>query len=119
MVDRMSQPLALALMDAFNAAWNAHDLAAAIELCTEDVVFETTFPAPDGRRVEGRAAVQEEWLPIFGDAEGRFDFEEIFAVDDRVVQRWRYSWATGHVRGVDVIALRSGLIAEKLSYVKG
>jgi ketosteroid isomerase-like protein len=109
----------LALMDAFNAAWNAHDLAAAIELCTEDVVFETTFPAPDGRRVEGRAAVQEEWLPIFRDSEGRFDVEEIFVADDRVVQRWRYTWATGHVRGVDVLRLRSGRIAEKLSYVKG
>jgi ketosteroid isomerase-like protein len=115
----MSRQHALELMDAFNAAWNAHDLAAAIELCTEDVVFETTFPAPDGRRVEGRAAVQEEWLPIFGDVEGRFDLEEIFAADDRVVQRWRYAWATGHVRGVDVVTLRSGRIAEKLSYVKG
>jgi ketosteroid isomerase-like protein len=115
----MSQQHALALMDAFNAAWNAHDLAAAIELCAEDVVFETTFPAPDGRRVVGRAAVQEEWLPIFGDTDGQFDFEEIFAADDRVVQRWCYAWATGHVRGVDVITLRAGRIAEKLSYVKG
>jgi hypothetical protein len=43
----------------------------------------------------------------------------MFAADDRVVQRWRYSWATGQVRGVDVITLRSGRIAEHLSYVKG
>lgn len=115
----MSSQDALALMDAFNSAWNAHNLTAALDLCTEDVVFETTFPAPDGRRVEGRAAVHDEWLPIFGDPQGRFDFEEIFVAGDRVVQRWRYAWATGHVRGVDVITLRAGRIAEKLSYVKG
>ena len=39
--------------------------------------------------------------------------------DDRCVVRWRYDWGTGHVRGVDVIHLRDGLIAETYSYVKG
>ncbi len=38
--------------------------------------------------------------------------------------RWTYRWTeadgnTGHIRGVDVYRLESGLIAEKLSYVKG
>jgi hypothetical protein len=38
--------------------------------------------------------------------------------------RWRYSWVDsdgqpGHIRGVDLYTLRDGLIAEKLSYVKG
>jgi ketosteroid isomerase-like protein len=108
----------LALIDRFNAAWNAHDLAAAIELCTEDVVFETTNPAPDGRRIEGRAAVRQAWQPMFA-APGHFDFEDIFMADNRLVQRWRYDWGSGHVRGVDVITLRGGRIAEKLSYVKG
>jgi len=40
------------------------------------------------------------------------------------VSPWQYSWKTdsgdrGHVRGVDVLRLRDGRIAEKLSYVKG
>jgi len=34
-----------------------------------------------------------------------------------------YSWVKdgtrGHVRGVDVFRVRAGLVAEKLSYVKG
>jgi hypothetical protein len=38
---------------------------------------------------------------------------------DRVVQCWRYDWGSGHVRGVDLLRLRDGRIAEKLSYVKG
>jgi hypothetical protein len=37
---------------------------------------------------------------------------------------WCYHWVDasgtpGHIRGVDVYTLRDGLIAEKLSYVKG
>ena len=49
----------------------------------------------------------------------RFEPEETFSVDDRVVQLWRYVWADGHVRGIDVFRVRDGKVAEKLSYVKG
>jgi ketosteroid isomerase-like protein len=108
-----------AVTDAFNAAWNAHDLDAALALCTEDIVFESTNPAPDGVRHSGRAAVRLAWEPVFAAADARFDFEEILVAGDRVVQRWRYDWGTGHVRGVDILRFRDGLIAEKLSYVKG
>ena len=115
----MGEDEAMALIDAFNAAWNGHDLTAALDLCSDDIVFETTFPAPDGRRVSGRAAVGAEWDAVFAETQARFTFEEIFVAGDRVVQRWRYDWGTGHVRGVDVMRLRGGRIAEKLSYVKG
>lgn len=107
-----------AVVDAFNAAWNAHDLTAAMNLCADDVVFESTDPAPDGRRFEGHAAVREAWLPVFA-THGRFEIEEIIVTGARAVQRWRFDWGTGHVRGVDLLTLRSGRIAQKLSYVKG
>ncbi|MDX6225116.1 MAG: hypothetical protein QOE64_1492, partial [Frankiales bacterium] len=45
------------VVDRFNAAWNAHDLDAALALCTDDVVFDSTDPAPDGVRHEGKDAV--------------------------------------------------------------
>jgi hypothetical protein len=51
-----------------------------------------------------------------------FTEEESFVTGDRAVVRWRYGWGDpeeGHVRGVDVIAFRDGLVSEKLSYVKG
>jgi ketosteroid isomerase-like protein len=115
----MSQEGPLALVEVFNRAWNAHDLAGAIDLVTDDVVFEGTGPAPDGIRSEGRDAVREAWRPVFENPDSRFDGEDAFAAGDVVVQRWRYSWGTGHVRGVDVIRVRDGKIAEKLSYVKG
>jgi len=106
------------LVMAFNAAWNAHDLDAALELCTPEVVFEATGPAPDGRRLAGQAAVRAAWEPVFAGG-GRFDIEELLVAGSRVIQRWRYDWGTGHVRGLDLITVRAGRIAEKLSYVKG
>jgi ketosteroid isomerase-like protein len=108
-----------ALVKAFNAAWNAHDLEAALDVCTPDIVFEGTDPAPDGRRFEGRRAVGDAWRPIFAEQRTHFVFEEVLIVGDRVVQRWRFDWGSGHVRGIDLMALRGGLIAEKFSYVKG
>jgi hypothetical protein len=76
-------------------------------------------PTPDGERFEGKQAVRAAWEPVFGDPHSHFEIEEVVAADDRVVQRWRYSWGSGHVRGVDLLRFRDGKIAEKLSYVKG
>lgn len=103
----------------FNAAWGAHDLAGCLALMTEDCRFDATGPAPDGTLHVGPEAVGEAWRAIFEDTASNFETEEIFSAGDRVVARWRYSWADGHVRGVDVFRVRDGLVAEKLSYVKG
>jgi uncharacterized protein (TIGR02246 family) len=108
------------LIDTFNQAWNAHDLDAALALTTEDCVFESTGPAPDGQRFEGREQIAGAWRPIFDDTSSRFTVEEAFSAgEDRFVQCWRYEWTDGHVRGVDVFHLRDGRVAAKLSYVKG
>jgi SnoaL-like protein len=68
----------------------------------------------------GRDAVRGAWQPIFADAAATFEVEDTHCIDgDRVVQRWRYDWGDGHVRGVDLFTVRGDLVAEKLSYVKG
>ena len=103
----------------FNAAWNAHDLDGALALCTTDCVFDSTSPAPDGTRSVGRPAIAEAWRPIFEDRTSSFTMEDAFVAGMRLVQRWRYDWDGGHVRGIDVITVRDGRISEKLSYVKG
>lgn len=108
------------MVERFGTAWAAHDLPATLELVTDDVVFESTGPAPDGERHEGRDAVGRAWAPIFADPTATFTVEATHCTtEDRVVQRWRYDWADGHVRGVDLFVVRDGLVAEKLSYVKG
>jgi ketosteroid isomerase-like protein len=109
----------LAIVDAFGAAWGAHDLDATLALITDDCVFESTNPAPDGARYVGRDAIRVAWQPIFDDGHAAFEAEETIATGDRAVQRWRYFWADGHIRGVDVFRVREGLVSEKLSYVKG
>jgi ketosteroid isomerase-like protein len=110
---------ALAVAARFNDAWNSHDLAAALALTTDNCVFAAAGPAPDGARAQGRTELAAMWQPIFADTTSRFTTEEAFVAGDRVVARWRYDWAGGYVRGVDVLRVRDGLIAEKLSYVKG
>ena len=109
----------LAVVERFNQAWNSHDLAAALALTTDDCIFEATGPAPDGARAHGRAELAAAWEPIFADTSSRFTTEEAFTAGDRVVARWRYDWNGGHVRGIDLIRVRDGCVAEKLSYVKG
>lgn len=109
----------------FNRALNERDLHAMVALLTPDTVFENTHPPPDGSRYEGRAAVRAFWAEFFaGSSAARFETEELFALGERCVMRWRYRWVDrdgrpGHIRGVDLYTVRDGLIAEKLSYVKG
>ena len=106
----------------FNAAFGAADLDAALALCTPDIVFDSTSPAPDGGRYAGQDEVRGVWNEVLGTPGMRFTEEESFVSGDRAVVRWRYAWGDpeeGHVRGVDVIRFRDGLVSEKLSYVKG
>jgi ketosteroid isomerase-like protein len=108
----------------FNDAFNRHDVDAVMALMCDDCVFENTRPAPDGERVEGRQRVRAAWEQLFARSpQAHFDAEEVFGAGDRCVVRWVYSWVKdgqrGHVRGVDVLRVRDGRVAEKLSYVKG
>ena len=113
------------LINRFNDALNAHDIGAMMALMSEDCIFENTYPPPDGVRLEGQAVVRAFWERFFAESRSAaIVVEEIFACEDRCVMRWVYRWqdATGqpgHVRGVDLYRVRDGLIAEKLSYVKG
>jgi len=109
----------------FNDALNAHDVDAMMGCLTEDSVFENTSPFPDGTRYEGRATVRAFWEEFFHNGQDQhIEIEDIFACGDRCTMRWVYSWrntdnSTGHIRGVDVSMVRDGLIAQKLTYVKG
>jgi ketosteroid isomerase-like protein len=114
----------IAAVDAFNEAFNRHDVDAVMARMTEDAVFESTSP-PSGERHEGAAAVRAAWEAFFAASPtAHFDAEEVIATGDRCIVRWIYTWTdddgtTGRVHGVDVIRVRDGLVAEKLAYVKG
>lgn len=116
---------AAAVIDRFNDAFNRHDVDAVMTLMTDDVVFENTFPAPDGQRYVGQTAVRAFWSHFFADnPSAHFEAEDSFATEDRCAVRWRYTWSDkhghqGHIRGVDIFKVRDGKVAEKLAYVKG
>jgi len=110
---------AVAVVEAFNEVWGAHDLEASLAMLTEDCVFDATGPAPDGELSVGREAIRAAWQPIFDDPDSLFEVEELVGLGDRVVARWRYSWDGGHIRGIDLFAVVDGKIAEKRAYVKG
>ncbi len=112
-------PSSTEVVEAFGAAWAAHDLNATLALVTEDCVFDATGPAPDGIRHVGPDLIRQAWQGIFDDVTSTFEAEDTFAAGDRVVQLWRYSWDGGHVRGVDIFKVRDGKVSEKFSYVKG
>ncbi len=119
--DRQNGPAALAVQR-FGAAFDRRDVDAVMAAMTADCVFEATTP-PAGVRHEGQTQVRAAWTKFFAESGGgAFETEDQFSCGDRVVVRWRYTWAPGEngfVRGVDIFRTRDGLVAEKLAYVKG
>jgi len=111
-------------VERFNEAFNRHDADMLAKLLTEDTVFEDTSPAPDGRRVEGKAAVVEFWREWFvRNADARFEPEEMIVSRNQATVLWVYrkmrNGQPWHLRGVDIFTVRDGKIAAKLAYVKG
>ena len=49
---------ALEVVEVFGAAWAGQDLDAALDLVTEDCIFDGTGPAPDGTRCVGKAEIR-------------------------------------------------------------
>jgi ketosteroid isomerase-like protein len=111
-------------IDRFNEVFNRHDADALSALLTDDTVFEDTSPAPDGRRIEGKAAVVEFWRGWFArNPDARFEAEEVIISGNRAVVQWVYrkmrNGQPWHLRGVDIFSVRDGKVAAKLAYVKG
>jgi len=98
-----------------------HDGSLLDGLIAEDCVMESVEPAPDGTRYVGRAACLEFWQKLANNRDGAFTAEDISAIDERAIIRWRYRFGPGlskSVRGVNVMRVRDGLITEALGYVK-
>ena len=111
-------------IDSFNDVFNRHDADGLAAFLTEDTVFEDTSPAPDGRRIDGKAALVEFWRGWFvRNPDARFEAEEVIVSGSRATVLWVYrkmrNGQPWHLRGVDVFTVRDGKVAAKLAYVKG
>ncbi len=128
MKDTEQTPLtadAIEVVTRFNQALNQRDVATMMSLMPEQCLFENTYPPPDGARYEGQEAIRAFWEDFFRSSlQARLEIEEIFGLGHRCVMRWKYHWVdlagqAGYIRGVDIYTVENGLIAQKLSYVKG
>jgi ketosteroid isomerase-like protein len=106
---------------AFNEAFNRQDVSGLMALMSDDCIVEDADSAPGGA-YRGRDAVTLYWQDFFGQwPQAHSEIEELFGFGERCIMRWKYSHVkadTGFVRGVDLFRVRTGLICEKLSYIK-
>lgn len=109
------------VIDRFNQAFQRHDGSLLEGLVAEDCVMESVEPAPDGTRVVGREANLKLWQNLANDRDGEFAVENVVVFGDRANIRWRYRSGPGlsqSVRGVTLMHVRDGKIAEALAYAK-
>ena len=96
----------LATVEAFGAAWANHDLDVATGSGHRRLPFRRDRAGTGRVFYVGPMAVAKAWQAIFEDTSSQFEAEETFGAGDRVVQRWRYTWNGGHIRGVDILGAR-------------
>jgi ketosteroid isomerase-like protein len=113
------------LLDAFAAAWNAHDLDGLMACMAPDCVFEAAAgPEVAGTRHVGTAAVRAAYAAVFATyPDGRWNEPRHVVAGDRAVTEWRFTGTTKDgarvdVNGCDLFTLRGGRIAVKNSYRK-
>lgn len=115
----------LAMLDAFAAAWNRHDVDGLMACMAADCVFEAAAGKDvAGTRHVGTAAVRAAYAAVFATyADGRWNSPRHFVAGDRAVSEWTFTGTTTdgakvEVNGCDVFTLKGGKIAVKNSYRK-
>jgi ketosteroid isomerase-like protein len=114
-------PITVEVVGRFIAAFQQKDPSAIRELVAADCVMEAIQPAPNGQRVEGYEANVAFWQAMIADPDGTFEVEDTVICGDRATNRWRYRFGEDEessVRGVTLILVRDGKIAEALAYAK-
>ena len=117
-VDDETSRTTIEAVQRLDAAFDRGDIDAFMAAMTDDCVWESFTPAPDGQRHEGQAAVRQAMTEFLGSFPA-FEGEEMLTCGDRAIVRWNCRFDGGRVRGVDVVRVRDGKVAEILSYVKG
>ena len=103
----------------FNQAFERHDMTLLSEVIAPDCVMETMQPAPNGIRYEGHDVNLAFWTAMAEDRANTFETEDTVVMGEHATIRWRYRFADGSsVRGVSLMRVRDGKIAEALAYAK-
>lgn len=114
----------IAAVQRWGEAVNRQDLDGVMAAMNEDCVFDASYPQPDGTLFQGQEAVRAVWEEFFrASPHSVFETEEMSASGDRCIFRWVHRWIDddgkpAHSRGIDVMRVREGKVAEKLVYYK-
>ena len=121
----MGKLVTVETLEAFSAAWNAHDIDALMSFMTEDCIFETVAgPEVYGSRFVGQEAVRKAFESAwknFPDAQWREGRH--FVAGERGCSEWLFT-GTGidgkriEANGVDVFTFRDGKIHIKNAFRK-
>lgn len=111
------------VVTAFLDAFNRRDVDGIMSLMSDDCVYESPSPAPDGTRLVGQEAVRKAWETLFTTRSSvAFDGEETVVMGDRAIARWILRWTADgqpqHVRGVDILRVQNGKVVTKFAYLK-
>ena len=121
----MPETVTAAILKAFLAAFNAHDLDAIMEFFSDDC--ELCMPRgqePCGTRYVGKPAVREGLATRFaGIPDVHYGEDKHWVTGDLGISTWLLTGTTKtgeplRVRGVDLLAFRDGKIIKKDSYWK-
>lgn len=116
---------AIAILDGFANAFNAHDGEKIMSYMTDDCKFEASAgPDADGEKFVGKEAVKKAFEKIFKDyPDARWTNPQHFISDNRAVSEWTFTGtrsdgARVEVTGCDLFTFRNGKIHIKNSYRK-
>lgn len=111
-----------AIIEQFNKAFQVKDASILTGLISEDCVMEGAYPPPDGSRIVGRTECLGFWEELINTPDTQFSPELVSVTGERAVILWRFEWGKekkSHIRGVNLMTVKDGLITEALGYVKG
>ncbi|MES2993246.1 MAG: nuclear transport factor 2 family protein [Pseudomonadota bacterium] len=114
------KPVTTATLEAFSAAWNAHDIDALMSFMSDDCVFQTAAgPDACGTRVTGTEAVRKAFAAAWQavpDAQWRNGVH--FVQGDFGTSQWTFTGTAAdgsriETDGIDVFTFKDGKIALK------
>jgi ketosteroid isomerase-like protein len=115
-----STPVTIAMLEAFSAAWNAHDIDALMSFMSEDCVFQTAAgPEACGTRVTGPEAVRKAFAAAWQAVpDAQWENGVHFVHGDFGTSQWTFTGTAAdgsriETDGIDVFTFKNGKIALK------
>lgn len=115
-----STPITTATLEAFSAAWNAHDIDALMSFMSEDCVFQTAAGSEAcGTRVTGPEAVRKAFAAAWQAVpDAQWENGVHFVHGDFGTSQWTFTGTAAdgsriETDGIDVFTFKNGKIALK------